>query len=333
MHRKSKGLVSLALYSVFALCSPTFCRAQIEIPEGTKVGVRLDQQLSSETSKVGESVQLSVASDVKIGNVVAIKAGTAVIGKVLTAVHEKNMGRAGKLDFSVDAILAPDGEKIPLRYSPEKNKGGNSTGAGIVTYVLFGVPGLLFLNGHDAVLYEGTAYDVFTDATYELKTEAPAALGAALPAAPSQASTLPTDAPTIGAVYFLDIPNQILRPLLDESWTARKFGDSGMIEVAGQHSAFRVTEDRPAFVYKIGNPQNAQIYALAADTQDKKKVQRWFSLVHRAGRTEQVSPGIPADITKFGESSFKVVPRQSLPPGEYTVFLSGSKAFTFGVDR
>jgi hypothetical protein len=333
MYCQLRKLHSLAVYFAFCLCIPAICRAQIEIPEGTKVKVRLDQQLSSETSKVGESVQLSVADDVTVGGVIAIKGGTAVTGKVLSAVHEKNLGRAGKLDFSIDAILAPDGGKVPLRYSPERNKGGNSTAAGIVTYILWGVPGLLFLNGHDAVLYEGTAYDVFTDASYTLKAAAPSGTSAVLPTAQAQSSALPTDAPTIGVVYFLDNLNQTLRPLVDEPWTSRRFGDSGMIEVAGDRSSFRIAEDRPVFVFKIGNPQNAQIFGLTMDAQDKKKTQRWFSLVHVAGKTKQVSTGIPVEITKFGESSYKLTPKPSLRPGEYAVLLSGSKVFTFGIDQ
>jgi hypothetical protein len=81
--RLSVKALSMALLAMMSL---TVSSAQIEIPEGTKVKVRLDQQLSSETAKEGDPVQLSVTDDIKIGSVVVIKGGTVVTGKVLSAV-------------------------------------------------------------------------------------------------------------------------------------------------------------------------------------------------------------------------------------------------------
>jgi hypothetical protein len=237
------------------------------------------------------------------------------------------------LDFSIDAILASDGSKIPLRYSLEKIKGGSSKGAGALTFALAGAVGLLLLEGHDVVLYEGTAYDVFTDAVYTIRTDAPSSINAEFTSARVQGSTLPSDAPSIAVVYFLDLRNQTLKPLLDEPWTSRKYGDSGIIEVSGERSLVRIVEDRPAFVFKIGNPENVKLYALTVDTKDKKNTGRWFSLLHVAGKTRQASPGMPVEITKFGQSSFTLVPKQLLRPGEYAVLLSGSKVFTFGIDQ
>jgi hypothetical protein len=321
--RLSVKPLSLALATI-SLCLPKISSAQIEIPEGTKVRVRLDQQLSSETTKEGELVQLSVADDIKIDTLVAIKRGTAVAGKVLSAVPGRNLGRAGKLEFSIDAIRASDGGTIPLRYSLERNKGGSSKGAGVLTFALAGTVGLLFLDGHNAILYEGAAYDVFTDADYTLKADAPSVAEAEFPA----------DAPLIGEVYLFDLSNQTLRPLPDEPWTARADRrDAGVIEVSGDRARVRIVDDRPAFVFKIGNPENVKLYALTIDDKDKKKIGRWFSLVHAVGKTRQVSPGMPIEITKFGSSSFKLVPKQSLRPGEYAVLLSGSKVFTFGIDQ
>jgi hypothetical protein len=103
--------------------------------------------------------------------------------------------------------------------------------------------------------------------------------------------------------------------------------------VSGQRSFFRIVDDRPAFVFKIGNPENARLYALTIDDKNQKKIQRWFSLVHAVGKTRQISPGMPVEITRFGQSSYKLVPKPSLRSGEYAVVLSGSKVFTFGIDQ
>jgi len=141
MFRPTERLAPLALCAVIGLCHPCICAAQVEIPDGTKVRVRLNQQLSSETAKEGDLVQLCVADDIRIGNFVAIKRGTPVEGRVLSASPTKSMGRAGKLDFSIDAILSSDGGKIPLRYSHDKNKGGSSLGTGVLYFALFGALG------------------------------------------------------------------------------------------------------------------------------------------------------------------------------------------------
>jgi hypothetical protein len=50
------------------------------------------------------------------------------------------------------------------------------------------------------------------------------------------------------------------------------------------------------------------------------------------GRNHETDPGVPVLITRFGNSSYRLVPQSPLSPGEYAVLLSGSKTFTFGVD-
>ncbi len=55
---------------------------QTEIPEGTKIRVRLDQQVSSETAKVGDRVRLDVLDDVRVGEVTAIVAGTRRLARL-----------------------------------------------------------------------------------------------------------------------------------------------------------------------------------------------------------------------------------------------------------
>jgi hypothetical protein len=310
-------LLSLATCTALSLCIPSFCCAQIEVPEGTKVRVRLDQQLSSETAKVGDVVRLSVANDVKMSSVFVIKRGTVVAGKVLSAVPRRSLGRPGKLDFSIDAILLYDGGRIPLRYSLEKNQGRPSADEQV---------GVLTLNGHDTELYEGATYDVFTDATYL----------AVVPAAQAPGGSLPLDAPSIGVVYFLDSSSHTLESLPDEPWRVHRRQDAEIIEVAGERSYVRITSNKPEFVFKIGNPENAYLYAFNID--DKFSVdenptnRRWFSLIHKIGQTKEVSSGIPVEITKFGESSYRIVPTLSLRPGEYAIVLS-TKLFSFGIDQ
>jgi hypothetical protein len=169
---------SVAVLTSLALCAPLLCVAQdLAIPEGTKVRVRLDQALSSETSEVGQSLQFSASDDVKVNDVVMIPRGSVVNGTVVVAVPKKTMGRAGKLDFSIDNIIGPDGGKIPLRYSPVKKKGeSHAVRTGVITAgvaVLFwpAAPFVLLMHGKDATFPQGMTFEVFTDALYTIKPE------------------------------------------------------------------------------------------------------------------------------------------------------------------
>src|SRR3954470_9698419 len=91
--------------------------AQIAIPDGTKLRVRLDQTISSATAEQGQAVELSVTEAVKINDQVVIPDGARVTGTVTMAQEKRHMGRAGKLDFSIDRVRAIDGEWIPIRYT------------------------------------------------------------------------------------------------------------------------------------------------------------------------------------------------------------------------
>jgi hypothetical protein len=271
--------------------------------------------------------------DVKIGDVVAIKSGSAVNGTVLSVVPARNMGRKGKFDFSIDEVIASDGGKIPLRYSQVKNEGASHAVRGFITPFSGGLVGLLLTQGGDAVLFEGAAFEVFTDANYTVKPKADVPSGPGAKATAQSAGSMLLDAPSIGVVYLLDSSNQTLKALLDEAWTAHASGDTANIEVNGERSYIRIANDKPEFVFKIGNPENAKLYAFTIDNKNKKEIRRRFALVHKVGKARQTSPGIPVEISKFGGSSYKLVPTPSLRPGEYAILLSGSKVFTFGIDQ
>lgn len=74
----------LLLSSLFA----PVCFAEVKIPEGTKLRVRLEQGLSSATAEEGQTVELSVADAVKVGDTTLFAEGSRVTGTV-TVAHEK----------------------------------------------------------------------------------------------------------------------------------------------------------------------------------------------------------------------------------------------------
>ena len=163
--------------SIFIMTSLCFGQdTQITIPEGTKIRVRLEQDLSSATAQEGQSVKLSVMDVVRIRETEAILQGANVTGRVILAQEKRRMGRTGKLDFSIDGVMAVDKTNIPLRYTSNKKEGGSTTvSTGIITAgvaaIFFPVAPLVLLRkGKDATIPRGMTFEVYTDQSHVLST-------------------------------------------------------------------------------------------------------------------------------------------------------------------
>ena len=68
---------------------------------------------------------------------------------------------------------------------------------------------------------------------------------------------------------------------------------------------------------------------------NQKKNLRQCEIVKIKGtysKERETFQGTPIEITKFGDSSYKVVPKSPLGPGEYRMDLGG-RLFTFGIDQ
>ena len=180
----------------FILLSVLSCSAQGVLPEGTKLRVRLDQNISSATAEEGQTVELSVTDALKVGDTIVIPEGARVTGTITQAQEKRRMGRAGKLDFSIDRVKSADNQWIPLRYTVTKKSGQShavSTGiltAGVAVVFWPAAPVFLLRKGNDITINRGTAFDVFTDANHTVgaTTAAPASTSAAISVTSSVAS-------------------------------------------------------------------------------------------------------------------------------------------------
>jgi len=188
----------MRLEVILAALFTTVCTAQITLDEGTKVRVRLDQTISSATADEGQIVELSVIEAIKVGDLVVIPEGARVTGTITEAMQKRRMGRAGKLDFSIDRVRATDGEWVPLRYSLKKKSGeSNAVKSGILTagvaVVFFpAAPVMLLIKGKDITINKGVAFDVYTDANRNLTMRGTTQNRSV---APQAAPSTPTPAP------------------------------------------------------------------------------------------------------------------------------------------
>jgi hypothetical protein len=126
--------------------------------EGEDVNLQFAQDLSSKTSSEGDPVTLTLADDLKVGDVVVAKAGAKAVGEVTKAEKAGMMGKPGQLNIRLDYIRAGD-EKIRLRGTRGKEGKDGTTGTVVLT-VLFGPLGLIH-HGSNIEIKKGQSMKAF----------------------------------------------------------------------------------------------------------------------------------------------------------------------------
>lgn len=181
--------------------------AQIVVPDGTKLRLRLDQTLSSATADEGQIVELSVAEAIKFEGATVVQEGSRATGTIVLAQEKRRMGRSGKLDFSVDRVRAMNGEWLPVRYTLTKKQGDSkavSTGvitAGVAVVFWPAAPFVLLRHGKDTTINKGVTFDVFIDGNHTVN------------AAPNHYQTARTQAPGPAIVPVSAQPATFTQPI------------------------------------------------------------------------------------------------------------------------
>jgi hypothetical protein len=166
-------LPAIALPILSAALMAQSAPSTIKIQDATAVHLSLTESLSSATNKVDDPVTFEVTEDVTVGDVIAIPKGSTAAGHVVDVEPRRRLGRAGKLDFAIDNVKAPDGSNVRLRASSIR-KGEDKTGAVIVGTVLLS-PLFLLMRGKDVTIEKGTALTVYVDGDREISLSAPLA--------------------------------------------------------------------------------------------------------------------------------------------------------------
>jgi hypothetical protein len=157
-----KSIVSFAMFSAV-------CLAQVQIPDGTKIRVRLEYPINSSTVEEGQTLSFSVADSIRVGNSTVVAQGAGATGTITQSQGRRRMGRSGKLDFSIDRVRAVDGSWLPVRYTLTKKEGNNAMlKTGVTTGILAATfwpaaPFALLMKGKDATVPKGAMFEVFTD--------------------------------------------------------------------------------------------------------------------------------------------------------------------------
>ena len=161
---------------------------QVVVPAGTQLDVEARYTVSSLDVHTGDLISFRVLVPIKIDGAIVIDKGALVTARVVEAKRGGHWGKAGRLSWTMQDVLAVDGARLPLRPADEigsdKLAGSGSEGAGssnrvkgtshkaevitkaIIPAVLFpplAPLGLLhgFKRGENAVLPEGRRFLAF----------------------------------------------------------------------------------------------------------------------------------------------------------------------------
>lgn len=164
--------------------------------DGTAVKLRISRNISSADARIGEHVDFEVLEDVLVMGTVVIAKGSTASGTITDAQPKRRMGRAGKLDLTMDYVRLVDNEKAALT-ATAGGSGGSHTGAMVgamaatAIFTLGGSALFLLMHGKDITIPKGTETTAYINGDMSLdmsKFAATAAVATSAPSAPAPAS-------------------------------------------------------------------------------------------------------------------------------------------------
>jgi hypothetical protein len=144
-----------------ASSAPAVPATKLVLKEGTDVKLKFADDLSSKTATEGDPVNLVLDEDLKVGDVVVVKAGAKATGTVTNAKKAGMLGKAGELNMRLEHLKAGD-QRVKIRGSKGK-EGQGKEGTMIALTVLFGPIGLI-KHGKNVEVKAGTPLAAYVDA-------------------------------------------------------------------------------------------------------------------------------------------------------------------------
>ena len=160
---------------------------ELRIPAGTPLEIEAAYSVSSLDVRPNDLISFRVIVPIKIDGVTVVERYSLVSGRVAQAKRGGHWGKAGKLSWAMQDVVAVDLTRVPLQAQiegPEAKNGvkGTSHGGQVATeMIVFGsllfvaAPLVLlsgFRRGENAVLPEGKRFVVYVQSDTNVKVQA-----------------------------------------------------------------------------------------------------------------------------------------------------------------
>jgi len=151
----------------------------VTIPRGTVVEIETAYRVSSQEIKTGEALSFRVVNPVRVGENTVIAVGALATGRVVRASRGGHFGRAGRLVWTMETVIAVDDSLVPIQAAGRAV--GDSKGAKVATRMVLTAALLWpiapvallhgFKRGDNAYIPQGRRYEVtvVADTTVRLK--------------------------------------------------------------------------------------------------------------------------------------------------------------------
>ena len=146
----------------------------VTVPDGMEIEIQLKSNASGEELKVGDIVDFVVVKPVQVNGLTIFEKEAAARARITTAKRAGHWGKAGKLEWAMQDVMATDGNRIPARFTKREvgdSKGGTVAVAAVATTVFLGPIGLLWglKKGKPAIIPAGNRYSVFVSGDAKIK--------------------------------------------------------------------------------------------------------------------------------------------------------------------
>ena len=107
---------------------PTGPSERITVPAGTRVGVVLQNGISTRSAKVGDSIYLQTSFPITQNNRIVIPVGSYLRGELLESKRPGKIKGKGEFRLRLDTLILPNGYTVSLNAAPRSaDSGGKET--------------------------------------------------------------------------------------------------------------------------------------------------------------------------------------------------------------
>jgi hypothetical protein len=101
--------------------------AHVVVPTGTRIGVVLENGISTATAKPGDSVYFRTSFPITINNKVVVPVGTYLRGEITDAKRPGHVKGKGELRLRLNTMILPNGYTVDMNAEPHSTDSGSQT--------------------------------------------------------------------------------------------------------------------------------------------------------------------------------------------------------------